>query len=715
MASLEEQILAAVELENYRPVKARALGRQLGVPAAAQGKLKEALRDLVAQGRLELGKGQLIRRARPTSGITGIFRRTSTGNGFVRPSATAGTAPADIYVAARDSLDAATGDEVLVKLKGKGNQFTGRGPRGVILRILARDTRQFVGTYFEREGEAYVRVDGGPFRHSILIGDASVHNAQPGDKVVIEMLHFPTLDERGEGVIAEVLGQQGAPGVDTLSIIRQFEIPDRFPEDALEAARQASAEFDESHLGKREDLTGQLTVTIDPVDAKDFDDAVSIERDSRSQHWILSVHIADVAHFVPAGGPLDREARRRGTSVYLPGRVVPMLPELISNGLASLQQGRVRFVKTVRMEFTAAGLPAHVSFSEAAIRVRRRLSYEQVQAYLDKPGKTAQIDDEIGGLLHRMRDLALILQKRRIKRGYLEMAMQEAELEMDAHGQVVGAHFRENGLSHQIIEEFMLAANEAVAEHLAGLGTPFLRRIHPAPEPNKLEVFANFARELGYKVPRFVDRFTLQKILKQAADRPEVHAVNYALLRSLKQAVYSPVEDEHYALASKNYCHFTSPIRRYPDLTIHRLLHQWIATGRAGCDPAELAVLGAHCSKTERRAEKAERELTKVKILTYMSKRIGLEMDAVITGVADYGFFAQAVEMPVEGLVHISTLDDDYYYFDEAGMSLHGRRGKTRFRLGDRVHVRVMRVDLKRRQMDFRVAVRKAGRTSSRT
>ena len=234
MASLKEQILAAVESANYQPVKARALARQLGIPAAAQAKVKDALRDLVAQGSLELGKGQLIRRSKPVSGITGMFRRTSTGNGYVRPSAIAGTAPVDIFVAARDSLDAATGDEVLVKLKGKGNSFTGRGPRGVIVRILQRDTRQFVGTFFEREGESYVRVDGGPFRHSILIGDASAHNARPGDKVVIEMLHFPTLDERGEGVIAEVLGQQGAPGVDALSIIRQFEIPDRFPEDALE-------------------------------------------------------------------------------------------------------------------------------------------------------------------------------------------------------------------------------------------------------------------------------------------------------------------------------------------------------------------------------------------------------------------------------------------------------------------------------------------------
>ncbi len=359
------------------------------------------------------------------------------------------------------------------------------------------------------------------------------------------------------------------------------------------------------------------------------------------------------------------------------------------------------------MDFTPTGQPAHVSFSEAGIRVAQRLRYEEVGAFLEAPDKTPHIDAEVGGLLLRMRDLALILHKRRLKRGSLELSMQEAEVDLDADGIVIGAHFREHGLSHQIVEEFMLAANEAVAEHLTSLSVPFLRRIHPAPEPNKLEIFAAFAREFGYKIDRFVDRFTLQKILKQAASKPEVHAVNYALLRSLKQAVYSPAEEEHYALASKNYCHFTSPIRRYPDLTVHRLLSQWIRTGKAGCDPVELAVVGAHSSKTERRAEKAERELIKLKILTYMSTRVGLEMEAVITGVADYGFFAQAINMPVEGLVHVSTLDDDYYYFDEPGMSLRGRRGKTSFRLGDRVQVRVIRVDLQRRQMDFRVVAKK--------
>jgi ribonuclease R len=285
--------------------------------------------------------------------------------------------------------------------------------------------------------------------------------------------------------------------------------------------------------------------------------------------------------------------------------------------------------------------------------------------------------------------------------------MPEVELEYDDQGRVSGGHFVKHDLSHQLIEEFMLAANEAVAQHLTSLGVPFLRRVHPAPEPNKLLAFADFARSLGYKVDLHRDRFGLQSILERSANKPDVYAVHYALLRSLKQAVYSPVPEGHYALAIDNYCHFTSPIRRYPDLTVHRLLQQWLERGRAGSDRTELTALAEHCSKMERRAEIAERELVKLKLLTYLSERIGLELEVIVTGVADYGFFAQAEKLPVEGLVHVSTLIDDYYYYEEQTHSLIGQRTQRRYRLGDRVRATVVRVDLQRRQMDFRVVLRK--------
>jgi ribonuclease R len=711
--TLEEQILAAIARKNYQPLKPKALARKLGLPAKEYSQFRWALRELIEQGRLILGKNHTIRPTPPHGTVTGIYRRTSTGSGFVRPHVIDGQAGAEILIRPENALDAVTGDEVLVRIIRKPNR-PNLGPTGEILQVLERATHQFVGTYFERESQGFVRVDGTVFSHSIYVGDPGAKGAKPEDKVVFEMLRFPSAEDRGEGVITEVLGPRGQPGVDTLSIIRALGLPDQFAPDVLEEAREAAKTFREDDLEGREDLTAEVIVTIDPVDARDFDDAVSLVQDSRSKHWLLGVHIADVSHFAPPGSALDREARKRGTSVYLPQRVLPMFPEIISNSLASLQQGKVRYVKSALIDFTPAGQKTEARFANAAIRVRRRFAYEQVSAILQghqangpRPAGMKGIDPEVIDLLFRMRDLAMILRKRRLRRGALELNMPETELEYDEKGRVTGAHFRKHDVSHQIIEEFMLAANEGVAEHLAGLQIPFLRRVHPRPEPEKLKAFGDFARSLGYKMESELDRFALQKILEKSADKPDAYAVHYALLRSLKQAVYSPEEEGHYALASDTYCHFTSPIRRYPDLTVHRLLDQWLRTGRAGSDETELAALGEHCSKTERRAEMAERELIKLKLLTYLNERIGLEMEVVITGVADYGFFGQAEDLPVEGLVHVSTLTDDYYDFDERSHSLVGRRTRRRYRLGDKVKVRVVRVDLQRRQLDFRVSGKK--------
>jgi ribonuclease R len=746
---LEEQILSTISRQSYQPLKPKALARKLGVAASQYGEFRRLLHSLIKQHRVEIGRNRTVRPAPPHGTVTGTFRRLATGAGFVRPHAIDGQVGPEIRVREDQSLDAATGDLVLVHITRKPARAD-LNPTGEILQVLERATRHFVGTYFEREGQGLVRVDGKVFSHSIFVGDPGAKGARPNDKVVLEMLRFPSPEDRGEGVITEVLGPRGRPGVDTLSIIREYGLPDKFPEAAVDEAREAAAGFSERDLESRDDLTTEVIVTIDPADARDFDDAISVTQDSRTKHWQLGVHIADVSYFVPPGGELDREARHRGTSVYLPQRVLPMLPEIISNNLASLQQGRVRYVKSVFMDFTPAGQRTEARFANAAIRVRRRFTYEQVSAILAASETNHQVSTRVAGagvfespgggrqpkhpepglpktpapatpqertdtrpepevlaLLHRMRDLAMILRRRRLKRGAIELSMPETELELDEQGQVAGAHFVKYDVSHQIIEEFMLAANEAVAEHLATLGIPFLRRVHPSPEPLKLEAFADFARSLGYKIDRHLDRFALQRVLEKSANKPDAYAVHYALLRSLKQAVYSPLEEGHYALASETYCHFTSPIRRYPDLTVHRLLGQWLKTGRAGSDEIELDALGDHCSKTERRADIAERELIKIKLLDYLSKRIGLELEAVITGVADYGFFAQPVEWPVEGMVHVSTLTDDYYYFDEASHSLIGRRIKHRYRLGDRIKVCVVRVDLQRRELDFRVTRRK--------
>jgi ribonuclease R len=781
MPHFEDLILNAISRRTYSPVKPKALARQLGISNVHYPSFRRALNELHRQGRVEFGKNHTIRQAGPHGTATGLFRKAAAGFGFVRPQGNEGTAGAEIYIPEGKSLDASSGDVVLVRIRKKPSR-PDQGPTGEVVQVIERATRQFVGTYFERDGQGYVRVDGTVFSHSIFVGDPGAKGARPEDKVVIEMLRFPGPNDRGEAVITEVLGPRGKPGVDTQSVIRAFGLPDAFPEDALQEARDAAAAFQEKDLQGREDFTKRLTITIDPVDARDFDDAVSLTRDPETGHWQLAVHIADVGHFAPPGGALDREARKRATSVYLPQRVIPMFPEVISNSLASLQQGKVRYVKSVLLEFDPDGAVVHSRFAEGAIRNRRRFTYEEVMEFLEKhpepgiahrepgPGRKSkpkreapaekrgskkksgsegavvqhipgsvlaaeaplpspveieavvhqgtgadsgrrrkkvahprEIEPDIAAMLLEMRTLAMILRGRRLRKGALELEMPEAQLEYDENGKVTGAHFRTHDVSHQIIEEFMLAANEAVAMRLGNLGVAFLRRIHPPPVENKLRAFAEFAHILGYKIKNATDRFALQRVLQQSAVNPDRAAVHYALLRSLKQAVYSPLEEGHYALAIEDYCHFTSPIRRYPDLVVHRLLGRWLRTGRAGSDETELAALGDHCSKMERRADLAERELVKVKLLDYMSERIGARLEVVITGVADYGFWAQAENLPVEGLVHIDTLADDFYYYDEASHSLSGRRTKRRYRLGDRVLAQVVRVDLNRRQLDFRI------------
>jgi ribonuclease R len=757
MPDLAARIVSFVDKPTYRPLKPKALAKRLGVSGPEYSAFRSTLKELVGEGRLHYGKGHTIQPARPHGTVAGVFRKAAGGFGFVRPHSDEPLIGQDIYIAAGDVRDASSGDEVLVRIT-KRPKGPDRKPAGQIIKVVERATHQFVGTYVERGGEGFVLVDGTTFNEPIYVGDPGAKGARPDDKVVFEMVRFPSPSMRGEGVITEVLGPRGEPGVDTLSVIRAYGLPDTFPPDVLREAREQAAAFDENDLDGRTDFTQTTVITIDPVDARDFDDGVSLAFDRKKKHWHLAVHIADVAHFAPHGSRLDREARNRGTSVYLPQRVLPMFPEIISNNLASLQEGRLRYVQSALMEFTEHGEFVHAEFARGAIRVAKRFTYEQVSALLQqhtgenkaedgdttlksaakktedgqgrkgkkKPHGPPEVADKhatptrpavapldpsslppgVFDMLRQMHTFAMGLRKRRFKRGALELNMPEAELEFDDQGRVTGAHFVPHDVSHQIIEEFMLAANEAVARRLEQAGVTFLRRTHAAPDPLKLEAFIEFVRGLGYQANARTpaDRFQLQRVLAESAEKPERYAVHYALLRSLKQAEYSPVEEGHYALASQSYCHFTSPIRRYPDLTVHRLLTQLLRTGRAGSDATELVSLGEHCSFTERRADRAEAELIKIKLLAYMETRIGMELDIIITGVEEYGFFGQAEKLPVEGLVHVSSLTDDYYHHDEATHSLTGTRTKRRFRLGDVVKVKVARVDVIRRQLDFRLA-----------
>ncbi len=714
---MKQQILDYLSRSNYRPIKPKELAKKIGIKKKNMPQFKAALAELADAGKVKRGKSGQVRIATAPGLIEGIIKKTASGAGYLIPHEQPGKKPiTDVYIAPADLADAHTGDEVLVQLlkrRRSGGQRCGR-----VDEILERATHRFVGTYFERAGQGLVQVDGTAISDPVAVGDPGAKGAQPQDKVVVEMLRFPSHLQPGEAVLTEVLGPQGKPGVDTLTIIHEFGLPDEFPDDVLDDARQRADQFDESDLSNRHDLTNQTIVTIDPVDARDFDDAISLTK-NEAGNWRLGVHIADVSHFVPEGSLLDLEARKRGTSVYLPGRVLPMLPEIISNGLASLQQGRVRFSKSVFIEFTPDGVPLHTEFAASAIKVTRRFAYEEVLDILQGKPPKKRLTKNVQQLLSDMQTLAMLLRKRRFAAGALELTLPEVKLDLGKKGEVTGAHTVPHDESHQIIEEFMLAANIAVATHFDDRAIPVMRRVHGEPSSAKLSAFRNFVKALGFQLERPQSRHALQELLDKVEGKPASQAINYALLRSMKQAEYTGRDLGHYALAVENYCHFTSPIRRYPDLVVHRMIESFLGSSKKVSykNEYELTKLGKLCSGAERRAATAERELTKIKLLNFMAERIGTEFDANITGVERFGLFCQGREIPVDGFIHVSWLgENDVFYFDDAAISLIGRRTGKQYRLGDKIRVKVAHVDLNRRELDLHLAPRSTtGKSKPRT
>ena len=663
--------------------------------------------------------------------VVGTFRATEYGNGFVRPRAEVRSEESppvpDIFVPLEQSRDAASGDTVVVELtydpkrdggkrrfsdmnreqrrSGRFGNAESDSPSGKIVEILERDTMRFVGTYDCDDDIAVVEVDGKLFRTPIYVGDPTACSARSGDKVVIDMVRFPTHTRHGEGVVVEVLGPHGTPELDTQLIIHQFGLPTEFPEDVVKAAQEQAALFDETIEKDRYDATGETTLTIDPADARDFDDAISLVK-LECGHWRLGVHIADVPHFVQADSPLDVEAKKRGTSVYLPDKVIPMIPEVVSNSLASLQPHKVRYTRSVWIEMTEDAIPVDVEVKRSAIRSDARLDYDEVTQFIADPKPFEKtLEPDVFRLLSDMHTLAMILRDRRMKRGALELTMPEIKLLLDDDGKVCGSKLVEHLPSHQIIEEFMLAANEAVASYLERNGLLFLRRIHAMPSYRKMKQFAQFVKSLGVSTvtPEMLleSRFEIQSLLERIKGRPEEAAINFSLLRSMQKAVYSPADEGHYALASPCYCHFTSPIRRYPDLTVHRLLDQLLSGGKKPHNDAKaLFLLGEHCSQCERNAEEAERELVKLKLINYLLTKIGTQMTGIVTGVERYGFYVQGEEIPAEGLVRLRSLEGRYYY-DSDAHTLMGTRGPN-FRLGDRVVIEIVDANPNTRRIDYK-------------
>ena len=715
MDPLESRVRDYLQGPSYRPIRFAQLAKRIGVRQSQLEPLQALLNRMVDEGAIQWAESGRIESRKRVEGITGTIRRTAMGDGYVTPiTQTVPKIVGDIVVFAEDMRDAQDKDEVLVRLTGQ-RRF-GEQRVAVVEKVLKRATTTFVGTYGEDNHGGFVRIDGRQFSDPITLDDPETSGVRPGEKIVVEMQKFPSARRSGEAVIRTRLGAPTDLGVDTISIIHEFGLSTDFPDEVLAEARNVAEAFDDTDLTNRDDLTHTTIITIDPVDARDFDDAISLDQHANGS-WTLGVHIADVSHFVALDSALDKEAQTRGNSVYLPGRVLPMLPEILSNGLASLQADRVRFTMSAFLDIDKHGVVTATRFSNSAIKVKHRFAYEQVTTLINGPKeKPENLTQDVWDIVWRMQKLARVLRTRRTEQGAINLELGEVKLDLDRDGRMTGAHMVLGDESHQIIEECMLAANIAVARKLAEAGLLFPRRIHPEPTPARLQILQDFVKAIGCPVPQLRSQADMQALLKKVHGTPQEYAVNFALLRSLKQATYSTKEEGHFALATADYCHFTSPIRRYPDLVIHRQLKQVIAKRpkREGFSNQYLDTVCDNCSQTERRAADAERALSQIKLLLFLKDKVGLRMEATITGVDRYGFFARGMEIPAEGLVHVTTLPGpETYEYDRSAQRLVGRKTGRTFQMGDRVIVEIVKVDPGRRSLDFKLlddAPKKHGR-----
>ena len=690
-----EAIIKYLADRDYRPLKPRQLARVMAVAEEDYGSFRQAVKMLRDGRRVVMGAGNALMLPQMSSRVVGTFRAKARGFGFVTPETP--NAHGDLFIGEGERAGAISGDTVVARVMKRGKRGGEMIYHGRIVEIVRRGTRQVAGT-LERTGDAwFVLPDGKAAMPPVRIADVGP-GGQVGQKVVAEIVEYPKAGEFARGVIVENLGAAGEIGAETLAIIRAHGLADEFDEAVLGEARSAADAFDGDQADGREDLTGEAVVTIDPEDARDFDDAISIDADGDG--WTLGVHIADVSHFVPAGGPLDEEARLRGNSVYFPRKVLPMLPELLSNSVCSLQEGERRFCKSVFISYDAGAEVTGVRLAETVIRSAKRLTYAEAQTVID--GKTGGFEGPVVKLLRRMNELARLIEARRRSAGMIHLDLPEVELVLDEAGKVTDAVQADDAYTHTIIEMFMVEANVAVGSALDRKKVAFVRRIHPAPDPAAGRQLASFVRVCGHKLPRNLTRADVQRLLAAAKGKPESYAVNLAVLRSFQQAEYSPMRVGHWALAADHYAHFTSPIRRYPDLTVHRLVRDFVRGRSIGADdPSELTKLGDHCSMTERRAEAAEDELRTVLVLQLLAGRVGEAFDGAITGVTNFGVFVRLGRFGVDGLIRMEDLGDDWWEVSAKTGEIRGERSGRRFRVGDALTVRIASVNLPARQLNL--------------
>ena len=701
---IREQILALLASPDYRPLDKRELARALGRKSGVRMGLNHALRELERSG--EIARIRKNRYILPTAAdlVTGTLQIHQAGYGFLT---TEKPGEPDIFVAAENTGTAMHGDRVVARIVRDEPYGRTKGRReGRVIRILERAHETIVGTLQHSRNFYYVVPDDPRLVHDVYVQlppPAAVPKTPArGDKVVVRLESWESRHVNPEGEIVEVLGPASAPGVDMLSIVRKYHLPTEFPNNVLDQADRIPEKIEARQLDGREDLRKKFIVTIDPDDARDFDDAIDVEKID-SGGWRLGVHIADVAAYVEPNSALDREARRRGNSVYLPDRVIPMLPERLSNGVCSLNPGVDRLTHSVFIHFDKNGVAKSARFARTVIHSAHRLTYKQVYAILKSAPR-----DPLGKQLHAAWELASILRRKRFEHGSLDLDFPEVKLRLDETGKPVRLERIDNDESHQLIEEYMLATNEAVARELKKRTVPTIYRVHENPDPEKLAEYREFVLSFNYKVGDLTHRAEVQRLLVSIRGKPEEQALKIGLLKSLKRARYAPQPLGHYGLAKPNYVHFTSPIRRYADLVVHRALADHNGKHRARIDMSQIASISEHISMTERVAAEAEIESVRMKKLEFFQRQLDERnpqvFRAAVVDVRNYGLVVELPDVLITGLVHVSSLTDDFYLFEAAQRRLIGRRSRKRFSVGDEVRVFVVRVDAFKRQVDFAMA-----------
>ena len=700
-----DQLLSLMRERVHHPATAQELLRLLRVSRPDRVHLRRLLKALVDSGDLIKIRGNRFGLADRMDLVVGRLETHPRGFGFVVPDA-GHEDPQHLYIAAPNLKEALHGDRVVARIERHHgpNRLEGR-----IIRVLERANTSVVGRFdVDASGLGFVV----PFDRRLL-ADVQVEpheagGAQAGDMVVVEMTRWPTPARPPLGRVIEVLGDLEAPGVDTRIVIRKHRIPDVHGEGALEEARRIGGSVRERDRRGRTDFRPLTTVTIDGEHARDFDDAITIER-LPSGHFRLGVHIADVSHYVEEGSALDEEAFERGTSVYFPERAVHMFPEALATGLCSLNPHVERLVQSSVMEVSRSGQVVRSELHDGLIVSDARMTYTAVNAILVErdPAVIAQYR-ELVPLFEQMRELFEILNARRRRRGSIDFDLPEPEVLLDESGLIENIVAAERNIAHRIIEEFMLLANETVAQFIFEQEAPGLYRVHEAPDALKVAQFEEFISGFGYSLaapssalrPRH-----FQKLVERIRGTPEEKPIAFLMLRTMQKAHYAPANLGHFGLAAEHYTHFTSPIRRYPDLVVHRILrdlrHGRLEDARREELEEDLPEIARHTSEMERRADEAERELIQWKKVRFMADKVGDEYEGYITGVAAFGLFIELIEHFVEGLVHISSMADDYYRYLENAHILRGENTQKVYRLGDRVRVQVVRVDLERRQVDL--------------